>query len=395
MERRVQYILTLNGGSSSIKYALFESDGNLKRIFSGKVDHIGSPNTGMDITDQVTGKTEHQAIPAADHASVIQPLAQILEKRVDFNQIAAVAHRIVHGGIRYNEPELITPDMVSYLEQISPYDPEHLPTEIAMIRELYRYYPKIRQVACFDTAFHRDLPRVAKILSIPRRYFDEGVQRYGFHGLSYGFLIDELKNVAGEAAAHGRVILAHLGSGASMAAVRDGKSIDTTMAFTPTSGLVMSSRTGDIDPGLAAFLARTEKMTPDQFYQMANYQSGLLGVSETSSDMQELLKKERDDPRAGDAIALFCYTARKFIGAYATVLNGLDTLVFSGGIGENSAVIRARICTGLEFLGLGLDATRNNANGPLISTEASRVSVRVIKTDEEVQMARCVRSLLQ
>ena len=395
MERRVQYILTLNGGSSSIKYALFESDGKLKRIFSGKVDHIGSPNTGMDITDQVTGKTEHQAIPAADHASVIQPLAQILEKRVDFNQIAAVAHRIVHGGIRYNEPELITPDMVSYLEQISPYDPEHLPTEIAMIRELYRYYPKIRQVACFDTAFHRDLPRVAKILSIPRRYFDEGVQRYGFHGLSYGFLIDELKNVAGEAAAHGRVILAHLGSGASMAAVRDGKSIDTTMAFTPTSGLVMSSRTGDIDPGLAAFLARTEKMTPDQFYQMANYQSGLLGVSETSSDMQELLKKERDDPRAGDAIALFCYTARKFIGAYATVLNGLDTLVFSGGIGENSAVIRARICTGLEFLGLGLDATRNNANGPLISTEASRVSVRVIKTDEEVQMARCVRSLLQ
>jgi len=395
VERRVQYILTLNGGSSSIKYALFESDGNLKRIFSGKVDHIGSPNTGMDITDQVTGKTEHQAIPAADHASVIQPLAQILEKRVDFNQIAAVAHRIVHGGIRYNEPELITPDMVSYLEQISPYDPEHLPTEIAMIRELYRYYPKIRQVACFDTAFHRDLPRVAKILSIPRRYFDEGVQRYGFHGLSYGFLIDELKNVAGEAAAHGRVILAHLGSGASMAAVRDGKSMDTTMAFTPTSGLVMSSRTGDIDPGLAAFLARTEKMTPDQFYQMANYQSGLLGVSETSSDMQELLKKERDDPRAGDAIALFCYTARKFIGAYATVLNGLDTLVFSGGIGENSAVIRARICTGLEFLGLGLDATRNNANGPLISTEASRVSVHVIKTDEEVQMARCVRSLLQ
>jgi acetate kinase len=207
--------------------------------------------------------------------------------------------------------------------------------------------------------------------------------------------MDELKNVAGEAAAHGRVILAHLGSGASMAAVRDGKSLDTTMAFTPTSGLVMSSRTGDIDPGLAAFLARTEKMTPDQFYQMANYQSGLLGVSETSSDMQELLKKEMDDSRAAEAIALFCYTARKFIGAYAAVLNGLDTLVFSGGIGENSAPIRARICAGLEFLGLVLDATRNEANGPLISTEVSRVSVRVIKTDEELQMARCVRSLLQ
>ena len=389
------YILTLNGGSSSIKYALFESDGKLTRIFSGKVDRIGSPGTEMEITDQATGKTEHLPIPAADHAAVIQPLAQVLEKRVDFTRIAAVAHRIVHGGIRYNEPGFITPDMVSYLEQISPYDPEHLPTEIAMIRELYRYYPDLRQVACFDTAFHRDLPRVARILSIPRRYFDEGVQRFGFHGLSYGFLMDELKNVAGEAAARGRVILAHLGSGASMAAVRDGKSLDTTMAFTPTSGLVMSSRTGDIDPGLAAFLARTEKMTPDQFYQMANYQSGLLGVSETSSDMQELLKKEMDDSRAAEAIALFCYTARKFIGAYAAVLNGLDTLVFSGGIGENSAPIRARICAGLEFLGLVLDATRNEANGPLISTEASRVNVRVIKTDEEYQMARSVRSLLQ
>jgi acetate kinase len=391
----MQYILTLNGGSSSIKFALFETGAVLKRIFSGKVVRIGSPDTEIEITDHATGKTERQAVPAADHASVIHPLAQILEKRMNFDQIAAVGHRIVHGGIRYSEPEPITPDMIAYLEQISPYDPEHLPTEIAMIRELLQYYPNLRQVACFDTAFHRGMPRVAKILSIPRRYFDEGVQRYGFHGVSFAFLIDELKSLAGEAAARGRVILAHLGSGASMAAVRDGKSIDTTMAFTPTAGLVMSTRTGDIDPGLAAFLARTEKMNPDQFYQMANFQSGLLGVSETSSDMQDLLRKEKDDPRATDAIALFCYTAKKFIGAYAAALNGLDILVFSGGIGENSAPIRAQICNGLEFLGLELDSKRNDANSPLISNGASRVSVRVIKTDEELQMARSVRRLLQ
>ena len=391
----MQYILALNGGSSSIKFALFETGGVLKRILSGKVNRIGSPGTEMEITDHAAGRTKREVVHASDHASVIQPLAQVLEKRVNFDQIAAVGHRIVHGGTRYSEPEPITPDMIAYLEQISPYDPEHLPTEIAMIRTLGRYYPNLRQVACFDTAFHRDMPRVAKILSIPRRYFDEGVQRYGFHGISYGFLIDELESVAGEAAARGRVILAHLGNGASMAAVHNGKSIDTTMAFTPTAGLVMGTRTGDIDPGLAAFLARTEKMTPHQFYQMANYQSGLLGISETSSDMHDLLKKEKDDPRAADAIALFCYTARKFIGAYAAALSGLDTLVFSGGIGENSALIRARTCDGLEFLGLELDSRRNDANAALISTDASRVSVRVIKTDEELQMARSVRRLLQ
>jgi len=391
----MHYILTLNGGSSSIKFALFETGAELQRLLSGKVERIGQPVAEMEISDHAAGTTESQAVPAAHHASVIQPLMQVLEKRVNFEQIAAVGHRIVHGGVRYSEPEIITPDMIAFLEQISPYDPEHLPTEIAMIRALGSYYPTLRQVACFDTAFHRGMPRVAKILSIPRRYLDQGVQRFGFHGVSYAFLIDELERTAGKADARGRVILAHLGSGASMVAVRDRKSIDTTMAFTPTAGLVMGTRTGDIDPGLAAYLARTEKMSPDKFYQMANYKSGMLGISETSSDMQDLLKREKGDPRAADAIASFCYSARKFVGAYAAALNGLDTLVFSGGIGENSAVIRARICTGLEYLGLELDASRNDANAPLVSTDASQVSVRVIKTDEELQMARSVRRLLQ
>jgi acetate kinase len=263
-----------------------------------------------------------------------------------------------------------------------------------MIRAITRDYPRLRQIACFDTAFHRDMPPVAKLLPIPRSYYDAGIQRYGFHGVSYQFLIDELMKVAGAAAAQGRVILAHLGNGASMAAVRQGKGIDTTMAFTPTAGLVMGSRTGDIDPGLAAYLARTEQMTPDQFYQLANNQSGLLGISETSSDMHDLLDKEKEDSRAADAIALFCYTAKKFIGAYAAALNGLDTLVFSGGIGENAAPIRARICHGLDFLGVELDSGRNDSNDPLISSDVSRVRVRVIKTDEELQMTRLVRRLL-
>lgn len=391
----MQHILTLNAGSSSIKFALFEAGGPLRRLLSGKVERIGLPDAEMQVIDLVTGQTERLAVAAPDHVSGVQPLVRFLEHRVTFDTIAAVGHRIVHGGSRYFEPQSIAPDVLAYLEQISPYDPEHLPTEIAIIRALAQDYPNLTQVACFDTAFHRDLPRVATLLPIPRRYFAQGVQRYGFHGLSYTFLMEELKRVAGETAAHGRIILAHLGNGASMAAVREGKSIDTSMAFTPTAGLVMSARAGDLDPGLAAYLARAEKMTPDRFYQMANFESGLLGVSETSSDMRDLLEREKDDHRAAEAVALFCYTAKKFIGGYAVALGGLDTLVFAGGIGENAAVIRERICEGLQFLGIVLDPPRNDANTPVISSDDSPVTVRVIKTDEELQIAQSVRRLLQ
>jgi acetate kinase len=390
----MRHILTLNAGSSSIKFALFATGDTLQRLVSGKVERIGLPDASMEITDLVTGQTERRAVVAPDHESFVQPLARFLEGRVTFDAIAAVGHRIVHGGPRYRERQPITPEVLTYLEQISPYDPEHLPTEIAIIRAIAQDYPKLKQVACFDTAFHGEMPRVATILPIPRRYFAQGVQRYGFHGLSYSFLIDELRRMAGETAAHGRVILAHLGNGASMAAVREGKSIDTSMAFTPTAGLVMSARAGDLDPGLAAYLARSEQMTPDRFYQMANFESGLLGVSETSSDMRDLLEREKDDPRAAEAVALFCYTAKKFIGAYMAALGGLDTLVFAGGIGENAAVIRARICEGLQFLGIELGQERNDANAPVISSDTSRVTVRVIKTDEELQIAQSVWRLL-
>jgi acetate kinase len=297
-------------------------------------------------------------------------------------------------GMQHTEPELVTPELLEELHRISPYDPDHLPGEIELIEAFRRRHPKLPQVACFDTAFHRTMPRVAKLLPIPRRYDAKGVQRYGFHGLSYAYLMQELARIGDPAATKGRVILAHLGNGASMAAVLDGKSIDTSMGFTPTAGLVMSTRTGDLDPGVAPYLARTEQMTSEQFYEMANHKSGLLGVSETSSDMRDLLAHEANDARAAEAVALFCYQARKWVGAFAAALGGLDTLVFAGGIGENAPIVRARICEGLGFLGIALSESRNSESAAVISTDESRVAVRVIRTDEDLMIARSVRSVL-
>jgi acetate kinase len=269
-----------------------------------------------------------------------------------------------------------------------------MPEEILLTEAFHRRFPDLPQVACFDTAFHHDMPRVAQLLPIPRRYQAQGVRRYGFHGLSYAFLIEELARVGDQAATTGRVILAHLGNGASLAAVRDGKSVDTSMCFTPTAGVPMSTRSGDLDPGLVWYLARTENMSAKQFNEMANFHSGLLGVSETSSDMRDLLDRETQDVRAAEAVALFCYQVKKWIGAYAAALGGLDTLVFAGGIGENAPPVRARICEGLGFLGIELEEKRNVANEGLISAAASPVAVRVIRTDEERMIAKTVCQVL-
>jgi acetate kinase len=296
--------------------------------------------------------------------------------------------------MQHAEPETVTPALLSELHRLTPYDPDHLPREIELIEAFRQRHPKLPQVACFDTTFHRGMPRVAKLLAIPRRYEAKGVQRYGFHGLSYAYLMEELARLGEVAATSGRVILAHLGNGASMAAVRSGKSIDTSMGFTPASGLPMSTRSGDLDPGLVSFLARTEQMSPAQFDHMVNDASGLLGVSEISSDVRDLLAKEAVDVRAAEAVALFCYEAKKCIGAFAAALGGLDTLVFAGGIGENAPLIRERICEGLGFLGVELDGQRNAKNAPLISPDAARVKVRVIRTDEELMIARSVARIL-
>jgi len=305
-----------------------------------------------------------------------------------------VGHRVVHGGPKYSEPQRITAEMVAELRGLSPFDPEHLPEEILLTEAFHHRFPGLPQVACFDTAFHHDLPRVAKMLPIPRCYEALGVRRYGFHGLSYSFLISELERVAGSEAADGRVILAHLGNGASLAAVHHGKSVDTSMSFTPTAGVPMSTRSGDLDPGLHWYLARTQGLDAKGFSEMVNFHSGLLGVSETSSDMRDLLAKEKEDMRAAEAVAMFCYQVKKWIGGFSAALGGLDTLVFAGGIGENAPPVRARVCAGLGFLGIELDESRNAEAAEVISKGASRVTVRVIRTNEELMIARLVLRVL-
>jgi len=307
--------------------------------------------------------------------------------------VRAVGHRVAHG-LAHTVPERVMLDLLDELRRATPYAPEHLPLEIELIEGFHERHPHLPQVACFDTAFHAAMPRVAKLLPIPRRYQAKAVRRYGFHGLSYAYLMGELGRAAGPQAANGRVILAHLGNGASMAAVHAGTSIDTSMGFTPAAGLVMSTRTGDLDPGLMSFFAHTEQMTPQQFNEMVNYESGLLGVSETSADMRDLLAREAGDVRAAEAVTLFCYQAKKWVGAFAAALGGLDTLVFSAGIGEQSASIRARICEGLGFLGIELHDGRNAAHAGVISAEGSRVTVRVIPTNEELMIARSVFRVL-
>ena len=387
-------VLTINGGSSSIKFALFEVGAGLRQILGGELERIGLPEATLRVKGSNPAENFSRPVTAADHTAAVGALTEWIEECSGRDALAAVGHRVVHGGPKYSKPQQVTAEMVEELHRFSPFDPEHLPLEIELIEAFRQRYPGLPQVACFDTAFHRTMPRVATLLPIPRRYEAQGVRRYGFHGLSYEFLMEELAHLADPAATKGRVILAHLGNGASLAAVRDGKSIDTSMGFTPTAGLVMSGRSGDLDPGLVSYLARTEQMSAAQFQKMVNHESGLLGVSETSSDMRDLLDRETQDVRAAEAVGLFCYQAKKWIGAFAAALGGLDTLVFAGGIGENAPPVRERICDGLGFLGIELDRERNAKNAPLVSSDTVRVKVRVIRTDEELMIARSVAHLL-
>jgi acetate kinase len=385
--------LTVNGGSSSIKFALYTPGQPPRREMTGSIDRIGLPDGVLKVA-RAGRDPERSSFTVRHHQQAVGQLIQWLDKEVGFSVIAAIGHRVVHGGPRFSDPQAVTPELMDELRRLCVLDPDHLPGEIALIEGFLRFAPGRPQVVCFDTAFHRDLPRVARLLPIPRRFEAAGIRRYGFHGLSYTYLLEELGRIAG-AAADGRVILAHLGAGASLAAVRGGKCIDTTMAFTPTSGLMMGSRTGDLDPGVLLYLLRTERMTVEQIDDLVNRQAGLLGISETSLDMRDLLHREHNDHRAAEAVALFCYLASKWIGALCAALGGgLDTLVFAGGIGENSPEIRGRICQGLGFLGIEMDQAQNAANSPLISTNASHAAVRVIRTDEESVIAKAVYRIL-
>lgn len=363
-------ILTINGGSSSVKFALFDSE-TLRRENSGRID------------------TAVRKIGAAEG------LLERLAAQTPLRELAGVGHRIVHGGTDPVDHARVTPDLLQKLGNARPLDPTHLPFEISLIEAMARAAPGVPQVTCFDSTFFRDLPRVAQLLAIPRAYLDRGIRRLGFHGLSYTYLVDELHRAAGDRAAEGRVILAHLGSGASLAALSGGKPVDTTMAFTPAAGLVMGTRPGDLDPGLLVHLLRSEQMSAAALDDFVNQKCGLRGVSGTTSDMKELEERAAADPRAAEAIALFCYQAAKAVGAFAAVLGGLETLVFSGGIGERSAHARREICARLEFMNVLLDAASNEAHAAVISAPSSRVAVRVIPTDEEIVMARIVRDLLK
>jgi acetate kinase len=363
------HILTINAGSSSIRFALIAVGAQPVRLMDEKIERIG--NEAANVT--------------ADR------LVQKLQTQPPNTTPNAIGHRVVHGMLQ-TEPARVTPGLLDELRRITPYDPEHLPREIALIEALQQRFPLVPQVACFDTAFHSHMPAVATLLPIPRRYSAKGVRRYGFHGLSYTYLMEELRRLGDPAAVRGRVILAHLGSGASLAAVLNGGCVDTSMGFTPTAGLVMGTRSGDLDPGLMSYLALSESMTAAQFQTMVNHESGLLGISETSADVRDLLERESGDARAREAIAIFCYQAKKWIGAFAASLNGVDTLVFAGGIGENSAAVRNRICDGLQYLGVEIDDTLNQQHAPRISSGA--VTVRVIRTDEESVIADLTAQVL-
>lgn len=383
-------ILTVNAGSSSIKFAVFDARAPMRHKLRGAISRIGFPDARLEVAGPAAGSNVSRSVKATDYTLAAEVLMRWVEANVDREALSAVGHRLVHGGPNYSEPQRITPTLVEELRRLSPFDPEHLPREIRLVESFSRRFPGLVQVACFDTAFHRDLPTVARLLPIPRRYEAQGIRRYGFHGLSYSYLMQALADLPETEEAGGRIILAHLGNGASLAAVRDGRPVDTSMSFTPAGGLPMSTRSGDLDPGLFAYLASTQGLNAEDFNQMVNLESGLLGISETSSDIRDLLACEAQDARAAEAIALFCYQVRKWIGGFAAALGGLDTLVFSGGIGENASIIRERICAELGFLGIELDPDRNGRGAALVSRDSGRVKVRVIQTDEALTIAHAV-----
>ncbi len=394
-EPRPLHILTINSGSSSLKFSLYDMSAAERLLFRGEAQRIGLDGAALDAWDESAAHVLSHRAAIPNHRTALEALFDWLRERQLSTTLRAVGHRVVHGGSRFTRPQRVDAEVLAAIRRLVAFDPTHLPQEIAGIEAVAELFGDIVQVVCFDTTFHRTMPRVAQRYALPSTLTNDGVMRYGFHGLSYEFILEELGKIMGPAAAQrSRIVIAHLGNGASMAAVRDGQSVETTMGFTPTGGLVMSTRSGDLDPGVALYLWREKGLSADRFGELINHESGLLAVSETSADVRDLLAAEATDARAREALALFCYQARKFIGALAAVLGGLDVLVFTAGIGEHAPVIRQRICDGLEFLGLSLDGARNESNAAVISDDRSRVAVRVIKTNEELMIARHTRAVL-
>ena len=363
-------------------------------VLKGELGRIGVSQGFLQAKDQAGNQLAAQELDLPDHEAALKTLFAWLQGHEAGKGLDAVGHRLVHGGPAHVKPQPVSSDLIEDLKQLIPLAPDHLPDEIKGLETVHRLFPDLPQVACFDTAFHRHMPEVAQRYPLPEPLFREGLRRYGFHGLSYEYILQELAQEAGAPAAHGKLIVAHLGNGASMAAIEGGRSLDTTMGLTPTGGLVMSTRVGDLDPGVILYLLQEKGLTPAAVNHLINQQAGLLGISGISSDMQDLLAQADTKTEAALAVDLFCYQARKFVGALAAALGGLDTFVFTGGIGENSAAIRARLCAPLEFLGIRLDQGLNEGNAPIISRPDSPVTVRVMKTNEELMIARQTRDLI-
>jgi acetate kinase len=389
----VSRVLTINTGSSSLRSAVYDLDAIMAPLVSTQISRIGLKPSRTRISDSARASLRDEEVSLAGHAEALRQWFVWLHHQRFDDGIAAIGHRVVHGGLRFMEPQLVTEELLSALGELTSLDPEHLPQAVAGIQSAAEALPDIPQIVCFDTAFHRDMPVVARQYALPRRYTDAGVIRFGFHGLSYEYIMQELKSLDPEHAG-GRVVIAHLGNGASMAAVLDGRCLDTTMGFTPAGGLVMSTRTGDIDPGVLIHFLKSGGFDADSLNRLVNSEAGLLGVSGTSADMADLLESETLDPRAAEAVALFCYQAKKSLAALTGVLGGIDTLIFTAGIGENASAVRQRICEGLGFLDIEVDPALNEANSPVISADGSRVVVRVMKTDEDLMIARHAKRLI-
>ena len=357
-------------------------------IARGAVERIGLPGGWLWLQDgqgsRLTDK--HDDFPA--HTDAVEAMFAVLEKH-RLPDPEGIGHRVVHGGPNHRAPEKVTGELMQTLRGLISLAPLHLPGELKGIDAITERYPELSQVACFDTAFHTNMPDIAKWLPVVRSLWYEGIHRYGFHGLSYEYVMSTLKQEL-----QGKVVIAHLGNGASMAALKGGHLQDTTMGLTALGGLMMGTRCGDLDPGILLYLMDEKGYDARQLERLLHYRSGLLGVSGISSDMKTLLEKQAAEPHAAQAIELFCYTARKHLGAMSAAIGGIDALVFTGGIGERAAPVRSMICHGLDYLGIHLDAAKNDAHADIISTENSPCTVRVLPTNEDLVIARHTRELL-
>jgi acetate kinase len=384
------FLLTINCGSSSLKFSLYRA-GSLQQELSGSVDAIGSTTSKLVITNQEKSLPGH-AGGFKNLDAAVKAVIRWVKKSQYNNGLLAIGHRLVQGGPNHRAPQLITDDLLKTLQQFIYLAPNHLPDEIKAIKAFRQAFPQLPQVACFDTAFHADMPDEAKYYPLPDKYREQGLLHYGFHGLSYQYIMQKLA-ADGVKVKEQKIIIAHLGNGASMAAVKNGISIETTMGLSPIGGLVMGTRSGDLDPGVVLFLLKQGRLTATQLDTLLSKESGLKAIA-GKSDVQQLLATEEHDAKARAAITLFCYQARKFIGSLAAAMGGLDRLVFTGGIGEHSAVIRERICHDLEFLGIYIDQKLNSRNSDDISSSTGKVKVMVIKTNEEEMIAQHTQTII-